>query len=290
MERKAASRILWTALILVILLSVSKQVGLVHAPSSMPYTDFHDLMNANTNNLQAIVGFAYEPFDQPGLWLSLGELNPYFIDPWYDNNNFVPANGRLLISVQDVSPLSEQIFAVEFDTGSLSEIYVPSTGGTTDWLYLWVADDGSTYYDRDMTLLARAPPVVSATVDVKPDKVKLESKGGWIKVYIELPQGYSVSNIDVSTIRVNGEVEAMPDPTAIGDYDRDLVPDLMVRFDRPAVTALLEVGEAVLSVTGEVDGAPFEGSATLEVVDKNVVPQYSILFCLHCPAPRYVLP
>ena len=278
MGRKAASRVLWTALILEMLLSASTQVRLVRAPSSMPYTDFHDLMSASSDNLQAIVGFAYEPFDQPGLWLSLGELSPYFIDPWYDNNNFVPASGRLLISVQDVSPLSGQILTVEFDTGSLSKIYVPSTGGTADWIYLWIADDGSTYYDREMTLLARAPLAISATVDVKPDKAKLESKGGWIKVYIELPQGYSVSDIDVSTVRLNGEVEASLDLTAIGDYDRDLAPDLMVRFDRAAVTALLGVGEAVLSVTGEVNGAPFEGSDTIEIIDKNVGPQYSILF------------
>lgn len=158
MAGKAVFGMMLTLLLASMLTLPFKQVGSVHAPSSVPYTDFHDLLSASSDNLQGIVGFAYEPFDQPGLWLSLGELNPYFIDPWDDNNNFVPASGRMLISIQDVSPLSGQILTVEFDTGSLSEIYVPSTDGTAVWLYLWVADDGSTYYDKEMTLLARAPP------------------------------------------------------------------------------------------------------------------------------------
>ena len=257
--------LLTTLLIAMLILAFNMQVRRVHAPSSMPYTDFHDLLSASSDNLQAIVGFAYEPFDQPGFWYSLGELSPYFVDPWYDNNNFVPASGRLLISVQDVSPLSEQILTVEFDTGSLSKIYVPSTDGTAYWLYLWVADDGSTYYDKEMTLLASAPPVITATVDVKPDTLKLGSKGKWIRAYIELPQAYEVSDIEVSKVKLNGEVEALLHPTKIGDYDGDSVPDLMVGFDRAEVMALLGVGEATLTVTGEVNGAPFEGSDTIKI-------------------------
>lgn len=144
----------------------------MYTPSSVPYTDFHDLIYASSSNLQAIVGFAYEPFDQPELWLSLGELNPDFLDPWHDNNNFVPANGRLLISVQDVEPLSEQILTVESDTDSLSKIYVPSTNGTTDWLYLWVAEDGSTYHDKEMEHLARAAP---------PGPVNLVGRKAWVE-------------------------------------------------------------------------------------------------------------
>lgn len=268
MGRKAASRILLTTLLMAMLtLAFNMQVKRAHAPSSVPYTDFHDLLYASSSNLQAIVGFAYEPFDQPGLWLSLGELNPYFVDPWYDNNNFVPANGRLLISVQDSLPLSEQVLTVEFDTGSLSKIYVPSTSGTTDWLYLWVADDGSTYYDREMTLLARAPPVITATVDVKPTTLKSGSKGNWIKAYIELPQSYVVSDIDVYTVKLNGEVEALSHLTEIGDYDGDSIPDLMVSFNRAEVMALGGISEATLTVSGEVNGIPFEGSDTIRIID-----------------------
>ena len=268
MGRKTASRILLTTLLMAMLISAfNMQVKRAHAPSSVPYTDFHDLLHAGSSNLQAIVGFAYEPFNQPGLWLSLGELSPYFVDPWYDNDNFVPANGRLLISVHDLSPLSEQVLTVEFDTGSLSKIYVPATDGTTYWLILWVADDGSTYYDREMTLLARAPPVITAAVDVKPDTLKLGSKGNWIKAYIELPQGYVVSDIEVSTVKLNGEVEALLHPTKIGDYDGDSIPDLMVSFNRAEVIALAGIGEATLTVTGEVNGIPFEGSDTIRIID-----------------------
>lgn len=280
MEKKATSRILLTTLLMAMpILAFNMQVERAHAPSSTPYTDFHDLLNAGSSNLQAIIGLAYEPFSQPGLWLSLGELNPYFVDPWYDNNNFVPANGRLLISVQDPSPLTEQVLTVEFDTSSLTEIYVPSTSGITDWLYLWVADDGSTYYDREMTLLARAPPVITANVDVKPDTLELGSKGNTIKAYIELPPGYAVSDIEVSKVELNSEVEALLHPTKIGDYDEDSIPDLMVSFNRAEVMALVEIGETTLTVTGEVNGIPFEGSDTITIIDQkpNHPPPYPFL-------------
>ncbi len=235
------------------------------AASSTPYTDFHDLLNASSSNLQAIIGFAYELYDEPGHTPSIGELNPYIVDPWWDNNNFVPANGRLLISVHDISPLSEQDLTVEFDTGSLAKIYVPATDGTAYWLYLWVADDGSTYYDREMTHLARTA-LIPATVDIKPDTLNLRSKGKWIKAYIELPEGHNVNDIDILTVRLNGEVQAKLHPTKVGDYDGDGVPDLMVKFGKREVIPLLSAGENTLTVTGEVSGEIFEGSATITAI------------------------
>jgi hypothetical protein len=160
MKTKAVSAIMLTLLLMSMLTLAFAQV-----PSATPYTDFHDLLYASSSNLQTFIGFAYE---SPPFWLNLGKLNPSFIDPWSDNNNFVPASGRLLISVKDIKPLFEQILTVEFDTGSLSKIYVPSTDGTTYWLILWVADDGSTYYDREMSVPARvAPsPAVEATQEL----------------------------------------------------------------------------------------------------------------------------
>lgn len=48
-----------------------------------------------------------------------------------------------------------------------------------------------------------------------------------------------------------GILSAEPWPTEIGDHDGDGIPDLMVKFDRSAVQALLEPGEEVnLTITG----------------------------------------
>jgi hypothetical protein len=106
---------------------------------------------------------------------------------------------------------------------------------------------------------------VLATIDVDPDTLNLKSRGQWITAYIELPEGYDVSDIDVSTVMLNTEIQAEIHPTEIGDYDTDGIPDLMVKFDRAEVMALLSVGEATLTITGEVDGTPFEGSDTIRV-------------------------
>lgn len=59
---------------------------------------------------------------------------------------------------------------------------------------------------------------------------------------------------------------------AIGDYDGDSVPDLMVKFDRESIVAWIyqRMGmqhEVTLTITGELtDGTPFEGTDTISVV------------------------
>jgi hypothetical protein len=43
----------------------------------------------------------------------------------------------------------------------------------------------------------------------------------------------------------------------------------MVKFDKAEVTALLGVGEATLTITGEVNGTPFEGSDSIRVISPS---------------------
>jgi len=133
-----------------------------------------------------------------------------------------------------------------------------------DKLYVYFL--GSTYVGT-----LEPPPVIEATVDVDPDTLNLKSKGRWITCYIELPEGYNVDDIDVSTIMLNDQVPAELHPTEIGDYDADGIADLMVKFGRSAVQAILEVGDAVeITVTGELtDGTLFEGNDTIRVIDKG---------------------
>ena len=111
-------------------------------------------------------------------------------------------------------------------------------------------------------------PAIVANLDFKPDTVKLKSKGRWIATYIELPEDYSVSDIDISTVELNGEIPAELHPTEIGDYDNDGVPDLMVKFSRQDLIAILSAGEAILTITGEVNGTSFEGTDTIRVMGK----------------------
>jgi len=95
--------------------------------------------------------------------------------------------------------------------------------------------------------------------------------------YIELPPGFDVGQVDVSTVLLNGLVPAELSPTEVGDYDSDGIAHLMLKFDRSATHTTLEVGDvAQISVAGELlDGAVFEGSDTIRVIQPGNQNKYS---------------
>ena len=142
----------------------------------------------------------------------------------------------------------------------------------------WKLDEGSgitafdsvSTYQNGLNGLGCEELVVPATIDIDPNTLNPKSKGKWITAYIELPEGYDVSSIDVGTVMLNDLVPAEPHPTEIGDYDDDGIADLMVKFDMAAVQEILEGGDEVeIIVAGELtDGTPFEGSDTISVIDK----------------------
>jgi len=110
---------------------------------------------------------------------------------------------------------------------------------------------------------------IEADVVIDPDTLNLKSQGKWITCYIELPEGYNVADIDVSTVKLNDIVPAEAEPTSIGDYDSDGIADLMVKFNMSSVQSILEPGDSVeITVTGELnDGTTFEGSDTIRVIN-----------------------
>jgi parallel beta-helix repeat protein len=109
-------------------------------------------------------------------------------------------------------------------------------------------------------------PAINATIDIDPDILNLKIEGQWISAYIELPKGYNVTNINVSTLMLNSAVLAELSPTAVEDHDSDGSPDLMVKFNRTAVTDFIlsegiKHGNVTLTITGRLyDGTLFEGS------------------------------
>jgi len=127
--------------------------------------------------------------------------------------------------------------------------------------------EGLGYVDNIMVFTEL--PAIAANIDIDPDTLNLKSKGKWITCYIELPEGYDVADIDVSTIILDGQVPAESKPTAIADYDSDGIADLMVKFSRSAVQGIIGTAEQVeLTVTGELsDGTLFEGKDTIRVIN-----------------------
>jgi len=119
------------------------------------------------------------------------------------------------------------------------------------------------------------PPRIIASVKISPNVLNLRSRGRWITTHIELPEGYNVQDINVSTILLNNTIPAMLRPTTVRNYDNDGVADLMVKFDRHAVINLIlqschfigRFGNVTFTVTGYLnDGTPFQGYVTIRVM------------------------
>jgi len=135
-----------------------------------------------------------------------------------------------------------------------------------------------TLFLMGMLTFAFSTEFLSATIDITPDTLNLKSKGNWITCRIELPEGYKASDIDRTTIMLNGSIPVDPFwvdesqdfviPLLLvfaGSHARDEgVSRLMVKFNRTAVEEFIVAqgitcGNVTLTITGEVDGELFEG-------------------------------
>jgi 5'-nucleotidase/UDP-sugar diphosphatase len=107
-----------------------------------------------------------------------------------------------------------------------------------------------------------------AVVDVKPETLNLNANGNKVTAYIELSAPYDVADIDIDKVvlRVNGnDIAAESEPFRIGDYDKDGIPDLMIKFDRQVLQSHLFTGTQTLAVSGKLaDGEAFSGTDTIK--------------------------
>jgi parallel beta-helix repeat protein len=123
---------------------------------------------------------------------------------------------------------------------------------------------------RDNFPLVKPWNRVQAAINMVPDWLSLDTKEDWAAVYIELPAGLPVEDMEVSTLRLNDTILPEKKYFFIGDYDDDGIPDMMVKFSRQAVSKILQSDKDVkLTVTGRLkNGLRFEGSPSLKAVGK----------------------
>lgn len=111
------------------------------------------------------------------------------------------------------------------------------------------------------------------TVDIHPDTLNKKSKGKYITSYIELPETYSVEDIDIETVilSVNEDsIQAESSPTEIGDYNDNGIPDFMVKFDRQLVQDACGTGAVEMTLTCQnYDGVSFEGTDIVLAIEKG---------------------
>ena len=221
---------------------------------------------------------------------------PFFIaanlsagDPVYLNRPSPTINATLMRSYAGVQRevnyihMESDISPAPYRAHSLAEIYWDRATGILDELiktmqYQKIPEHYLTHVF--VRLLMKETNIwgakyISAEVNVTPESLNLRSKGKWITACIELPEGYSVRDIDVSSIRLNGSISAELKSRGIGDHDGEGVTDLMVKFSRASVTAYIlsklktsnGFATVTLTLTGKLnDGTPFQGSDTIKII------------------------
>jgi len=127
-------------------------------------------------------------------------------------------------------------------------------------------------YERALSapeIATLAGVTIEATVNIDPDTLNLSSQGKWVTCYIELPEDYEVSDIDIESLSLEGVLEVQQSDIQDGV--------LMVKFDRQDLVDYLDFvlgvvppAEGELVVTGNLtDGTPFEGRDTIWVIDEG---------------------
>ncbi len=107
-------------------------------------------------------------------------------------------------------------------------------------------------------------PAIPAEVRIVPRTINLTSKGKWITCYISLPEDYDVADIDPNSVLLEGEIE--PEWFSVDEQQQVAI----VRFSRSKVQGILNVGEAELTITGQLtDRTIFEGTDVIRVIDKG---------------------
>jgi len=135
----------------------------------------------------------------------------------------------------------------------------------------WGGGDPGRVFADDICLGEYAA-AIPATVDIEPSQLRTKSKAEFVTGYIELPEGNTVRDIDIASVRFSavgrdGQVSAELTPVSVGDDDGDGIEDLVVKFKREAVQNLFgQSGEYTVSISGLLkDGRPFTGTDTIIV-------------------------
>ncbi|MEM3458412.1 MAG: C39 family peptidase [Candidatus Bathyarchaeia archaeon] len=136
------------------------------------------------------------------------------------------------------------------------------------------------------------PSIINVKVSFCPRTLNLKSRGKWIICIVKLPKGYTVKDVDKSTIMLNGTIKG----EVINKAERSRY--LIVRFDRKAVIELISKEiickkksmEVSLTITGEFkDGTTFSGTATIRIIipsNKNAKEHTACLYFKKPHLPR----
>jgi hypothetical protein len=119
-------------------------------------------------------------------------------------------------------------------------------------------------FSAHIPLIPAATTVLPVDFRFEPTTLNLSSEGRWVTGSIAVSPPHTPREIDVSSVRLNGVVPVDGDaPATI----RPGASELVVRFDRGAVSASVTAGERVpMVLTGSIGGEAFAGFDTVRVI------------------------
>jgi hypothetical protein len=117
----------------------------------------------------------------------------------------------------------------------------------------------------DMGAYEYSPPI-PAEVWIIPRIINLASEGKYITCNIWLPEDYEVGDIEPNSVVIKNEPNDIY-PELIWFKEQEKV--VIAKFKRSDVQAILNVGDAELTITGQLtNGTVFEGTDIIRVIDK----------------------
>ena len=125
----------------------------------------------------------------------------------------------------------------------------------------WIVGGGSHAY-----LLKPILAAIEAEIDINPGMLNLRSKGKWITCHIRLSEDYNVADIDPNSVLLGEQIAAdlieLEGQAAMAKFIRSELQEMLADLDT--------LGEVELLVSGElIDGTKFEGTDTINVIDKG---------------------
>jgi hypothetical protein len=120
------------------------------------------------------------------------------------------------------------------------------------------------------------------SVEFNPQTLSLLSKGKYVTCYVRSSPICSLENINVNSLAITQikrgdetfptSIRKAPIPAEIGDFDRDGISELMIKFPRRSLQAAIKTpGDVGIVVEGSCNGIPFVVTDTIRAIKQWVV-------------------
>ena len=123
---------------------------------------------------------------------------------------------------------------------------------------------------------------IPANFTFAPNSLQLDHGNGTATSFIELPEPFEPTQIQISTVQLNDKIVHVQDPTygyvnnPIGDEDEDGIPDMKLKYERGALVQTIEPrnvqdkwGQATLTIFGEWQVYHFKGYDDIQIVNSG---------------------